>query len=469
MIYAYDQQAQMPVRDLFDTQMMAMAINAAKDMYDKQERRIEKFKDEYGKFYSPTQSHMDFYNENFNTGKFLDDLYSRGIDPLRSAEGRAAVQQWINSRPIGELEQYKKSAENYQKFQDNVAELQNKGLYDPEFQDFVLNGKNINNLKRGEIWDVTAATPYQNLSQYTGYLFDKMEDELIESDPKTGLDWYGVSREKRDQALTGALPEILSTDIGRYHYMKSKKAAEDALGRRLTEAEATQAFKNNVLQSTSKYEHRTPKENPEYKRKRDYYYDVALDTARTNNDIRRQKELRKNTPGFDEKGNAIKGYTKNEKSSINIFREAEARATDDGKMKDHTRYVPGAQYKQHIDPVYAPDSRTVMKDSDTGATIETFTYNNRTMKNMEIYKVKDDGTLQKRYIKHNDDADYTFTPTGFMRSRYVNGKYEYYISGTFSKTIQDEDGNEKTVNLKGSDNSDEIYYIPVKERMGNYE
>lgn len=465
MIYAYDQQAQMPVRDLFDTQMMAMAINAAKDMYDKQEQRIEKFRDKYGSFYSPTQSHMDFYNENFNTGKFLDDLYSRGIDPLRSAEGRAAVQQWINSRPIGELEQYKKSAETYQKFQDSIAELQSKGLYNQEFQDFVLNGKNINNLKRGEIWDVTAATPYQNLSQYTGYLFDKMEDELIESDPKTGLDWYGVSREKRDQALTGALPEILSTDIGRYHYMKSKKAAEDALGRRLTEAEATQAFKNNVLQSTSKYEHRTPKENPEYKRKRDYYYDVALDTARTNNDIRRQKELRKNTPGFDEKGNAIKGYT-GDKKSINIFREAEARSTDDGKMKDYTRYVPGAQYTQQIDPVYAPKNRIVMKDSDTGEKIEAFEYDNHTMKNMELYKVKEDGTLSRRYITHNNNDDYTFIPTGNMKARWVNGKYEYFISGTFTSSRSDDNND---IKLKGSDNSGEVYYIPVKERIGVYE
>ena len=445
---------------------MAVAINAAKDMYDRQEQRIEKFRDKYGSFYSPTQSHTDFYNENFNVGGFLDDMYKKGIDPLRSAEGRALVQQWINSRPVGELERMKKSADTYQKYQDSIAELQSKGLYNPEFQDFVLNGKDINNLKRGEMWDIAAATPYQDLNQYTGHLFDKMEDELIESDPKTGYDWYGVSRQKRADALDGALPEMLGTDIGRFHYIKARSAAEKALGRRLTEPEALQAFKNSILEATSQYEHRTPKENAEYKRKRDYQYSVALDNARTNNDIRRQKELRKNTPGFDEKGNAIKGYTKNEKPSINIFREAEARATDDGKLKDHTRYVPGAQYKQRIDPVYAPDSRSIKKNSVTGETVETFTYNNRTMKNMEIYKVKDDGTLQKRYIKHNDDADYRFTPTGFMRARYVNGKYEYYISGKFTSSKSDKNN---TINLKGSDNSDEIYYIPVKERIGDYE
>ena len=58
----------MPVRDLYDSQIMSMAISAAKDMYDRGEREIEKFRDKYGSFYSPTQSHMDYYNQNFNVG-----------------------------------------------------------------------------------------------------------------------------------------------------------------------------------------------------------------------------------------------------------------------------------------------------------------------------------------------------------------------------------------------------------------
>ena len=35
MVYAYDQWAQMPVKDLFDTQMMLASVQAAKDMYEK--------------------------------------------------------------------------------------------------------------------------------------------------------------------------------------------------------------------------------------------------------------------------------------------------------------------------------------------------------------------------------------------------------------------------------------------------
>lgn len=35
MVYAYDKSLPMPVADLYDTQIMAMAVNAAKDMYEK--------------------------------------------------------------------------------------------------------------------------------------------------------------------------------------------------------------------------------------------------------------------------------------------------------------------------------------------------------------------------------------------------------------------------------------------------
>lgn len=35
MVYAYDRAIPLPVKDLYDTQVMAMSISAAKDMYEK--------------------------------------------------------------------------------------------------------------------------------------------------------------------------------------------------------------------------------------------------------------------------------------------------------------------------------------------------------------------------------------------------------------------------------------------------
>ena len=78
MIYAYDQQAQMPVRDLYDSQMMAIAINAAKDMYDEKKKDLKEFEDKYSDFYSPFQKDMERYNKMINDVRnIIDSAYAR--------------------------------------------------------------------------------------------------------------------------------------------------------------------------------------------------------------------------------------------------------------------------------------------------------------------------------------------------------------------------------------------------------
>ena len=77
---------------------MAMALNAAKDMYEKGEQRIKDFKKEYGDFMSPFAKDMARYGQIVgDVRNTINDLYARGIDPLRSSEGRALVQSAINN------------------------------------------------------------------------------------------------------------------------------------------------------------------------------------------------------------------------------------------------------------------------------------------------------------------------------------------------------------------------------------
>jgi hypothetical protein len=62
-------------------------------MYEKGQQQLKDFYKEYGDFISPIQKEMDWYNQNV-TGRVRDtinNLYASGIDPLRSAEGRAAI------------------------------------------------------------------------------------------------------------------------------------------------------------------------------------------------------------------------------------------------------------------------------------------------------------------------------------------------------------------------------------------
>ena len=43
---------------------MMASINAAKDMYEKGVEQIKDFNKQYGDFFSPIQSDMDWYNKN---------------------------------------------------------------------------------------------------------------------------------------------------------------------------------------------------------------------------------------------------------------------------------------------------------------------------------------------------------------------------------------------------------------------
>lgn len=138
MVYAYDQWAQLPVRDLYNTQVMAMAIQSAKDMYEKAENELKDFRKEYGDFYSPNRYDMDWYRDNFNPATVVNSIYDRGGDPLRNSQDRAELGRWIYSRPYAELNARKLRSANLQKYNENKASLMSKGLFDPDQEAFDL-------------------------------------------------------------------------------------------------------------------------------------------------------------------------------------------------------------------------------------------------------------------------------------------------------------------------------------------
>jgi hypothetical protein len=83
---------------------------------------------------------MDWYNRNV-TGKaadFVNQLYANGIDPLRSAEGRAAVAQFVRSMPIGDIAKVKQSAAAAKEYIKNKGALQRAGKYDADLNERFL-------------------------------------------------------------------------------------------------------------------------------------------------------------------------------------------------------------------------------------------------------------------------------------------------------------------------------------------
>ena len=130
MVYAYDQNIQLPVRDLYDTQMMLASIQTAKDMYEKGQQELKDFNKQYGDFMSPFSKDMQRYNEMVGGVKnIINQLYANGIDPLRSPEGRAAVSRAIQSINPAEYNAMRTNAKLGYAYLDAMQKLRQSGKY----------------------------------------------------------------------------------------------------------------------------------------------------------------------------------------------------------------------------------------------------------------------------------------------------------------------------------------------------
>lgn len=232
MIYAYDQALQMPTKDLYDTQMMAMALNTAKDMYERGEQQIKDFNKQYGDFYSPIAADMKWYDENV-TGRMrrvVDNLYARGIDPLRSAEGRAIIAREIASTPIGTINAMKTNAALYEKRLDAIAKLGDK--YNRNM-DIALNGDPTQFSTVGDrglnTFDYAPPAEYKNLDQLLEPIIANVKPSYDEAKTKADTDhriWTTISQDRLMQAFNDNMSDILSTPAGRYLLMQSQQEAE---------------------------------------------------------------------------------------------------------------------------------------------------------------------------------------------------------------------------------------------------
>lgn len=269
MIYAGDPGVRLPVKDLYDTQVMAMSIAAAKDMYEKGQKRLEDFYQKYGDFISPIQADMDWYEQNV-TGRVRDvinNMYANGVDPLRSAEGRAAVAQLIYSMPTGKIGQLRQSAETAKEYIKNRGILQSKGLYNPDYERSILGGGSLEdwNTITGGIWTRTSPSEYQDLNQYTSHIFDNIKDSYIGTDNQH-YDWYGVTeRDLYDSLTPDKLGGLLNTDIGRFHYSNAIRDLAAQGNQNPTEAEKMEQFRKNIVAANHEKVHRDRKLNELWK------------------------------------------------------------------------------------------------------------------------------------------------------------------------------------------------------------
>ena len=302
MVYAYDKWMQLPVRDLYDTQMMLAAVNAAKDMYEKGLQQIKDFKKEYGDFYSPIQSDMDWYKENVTDPvvNTINDLYTKGIDPIRSVEGRAAVSKLINSVNTGEIAQKKRQAEAAESYIKSRDALQKAGLWNLEYERQMLGGQLLEEWD-GSLgnWTATSASPYQDYHQKYNHLFKDMDYEYDEEESKKHPGMIAMTRNKsRMHDILSSVRKDLENDP-QYQYDLNNLAGaikqqnpdilpEDALStaRKMLEDEIVERnYKGGMKLEV----------DPVWKNNQDFKQRAALENLRYKHNMSVAKERSKNS------------------------------------------------------------------------------------------------------------------------------------------------------------------------------
>lgn len=460
MIYAYDDWVQAPAQSLYDTQMMAMAVNAAKDMYEKGQEQIKDFYTKYGDFMSPFSKDMERYGQMVGDVRdAINQMYANGIDPLRSAEGRAIVARLTNSVNPAEFNRMRTNAKLGFEYLQQVEEAKAKGEFDQDYENWLLNTANggpgaFNDFSSagGTMWNRPGPGRYQDQNTMVSPLFDHMQDEFIDSDGQ--YDYSGVSRDRRALILQANLGALLKTPNGRYHYELAKQEAARRLGRTPTESEALTFYQDQLLDASDRFEHRTRTENKDWARRRDSQLRMAEDDHRTANDIRAYE--RKAETDYDWETRKLMDVDRDKKISEEerkTYVSTEGASSDkdyniiaDSAKNPNTplQYDPNDPYKSKVAPI---DGRIEFHtESKKGAADMFYTIPNDVAEQV-LVRQKDGQLFTITRGEMNGDKPWynpwgdpegsdqvVFVPSGNVETFEVNGKKYAFMHGTINAT-----------------------------------
>lgn len=292
MVYAYDNWVQLPTRDIYDTQMMSMAINAARDMYQSGQEEMKDFKKEYGDFITPIQADQDWYNQNV-TGRVrsaINQMYAAGIDPLRSAEGRAAIAQMINSIDVGKVAKLKTSAENAKEYIKNRGVLEAAGKYNDDLERRFLgfDMDNWNTLGNG-IWNRVSPTEMKTLKELTNDWYNNRTARDLSPEE------VGAGYDKRYQ-YTGFLDSDLlnvargntpgwNNSIYSQYYRNLAEQKVAARGEYYTQEDVERQLQRDIADSQQEWLIKPTKQADQYEvMAQKYRYDLDLQNRKAESD-----------------------------------------------------------------------------------------------------------------------------------------------------------------------------------------
>lgn len=265
MVYSRDQWIQLPVRDLYDSQVMLASINAARDMYEKGQQQVKDFQKDYGDFYSPIQKDMDWYNKNVINGSkdVINSLYDKGIDPLRSAEGRAAISRFVNNIPTGDINKLKMGSKIAQEYLRNRAMLEAQNKYNDDFEKYVNGGKSIEDwdtLKDG-VWTRQSPSEFTTLKAATENWFNNRTPHALTKDDVVGFgmpydknyDYTGYTYKDLTNVASKNTPGWIGSPIANYYRHIAKQQLLNEGVKDPTNAQVETRLQQNVADANKEW------------------------------------------------------------------------------------------------------------------------------------------------------------------------------------------------------------------------
>lgn len=438
MIYSHDRAINLPVQDLYDTQMMTTKINAAREMYNRAQEQQDQFFREYDNFISPSDIDTENYYK-LSVGKIkqgIDDLYRQGIDPLRNPEGRARIRQLINSVPYADLQRLRSSAKAQEEYNQAKRSQIAQGLFNEDFERLEGGGPiNYDTLKNG-IWTRQSPTPYKSMADLSEQYYNDIQPGIIEEGTdKNGVKYQmlGISRKNIEDVADQRMLDIINTPQGQLIYKQLLEKNSNDSGAARTD------FRDMIIAANI---NRTMNPRKIVDPLWQAYRQDRL--ARENLDLQRQRlALQRRQQPKQPSGQDLEDLLNRD-----VFRESEQ------KWRTHANYNPLYTHYLRIVPK-GTNIRTVISDSGAGAFQFTNMSDAKVYRTSDVYggktrkKNNDMLRVSKVYDKNGNPVDIAtdnirFVQTGQLHAkRDGRGELRYFANGYLQavRELKDENGN----------------------------
>lgn len=257
----YDEPVAVPILDILDSGMMSQYVSAAREQYNQAIQEQKDFAKEFGDLYSPSYGLNKIYYDNTKgrVNKVLDYLYSNGIDPLRSAEGRAYIAKIIRETPYADIAKWKTDADNMKTYQKAAAAMVADGKLTQDQLDWQMQKQGLDYDKFDpytQSWNQLAPTKMDTLEELTKIPYSVLKpsnltQQQVESmgykyDPLN--DYTGITDQMIADTAGKSIPSVMSTSAGEYYYDKAKQQLQQAGVYNPTDDQIKQQLQNTVAQ-----------------------------------------------------------------------------------------------------------------------------------------------------------------------------------------------------------------------------